>query len=86
MNFKKEKAIMNNNNFNINEISFKSKECKNKDHSLCTYQWEGFGFTVICTCNCHKEIYEKNIVLDGPGKSSNTHYSNQVLNLAKDTD
>lgn len=46
----------------------------------------GLGFTITCTCNCHKEIYEKNIVLDGLGKSSNTHCSNQVLNLAKDAD
>ena len=67
-------------------IDFSSIECRNKNHLLCKYQWEGFGFTVICTCNCHNEIDEKNIVLDGPGKSSNTHCSNHVLNLAKDAD
>jgi hypothetical protein len=55
MNFKKERAIMNNNNFNINEISFKSKECKNKNHSLCKYQWEGFGFHIFCNCECHRK-------------------------------
>ena len=63
-------------------IDFISKECRNKNHLLCKHQWEGFGFNVICTCNCHKEIDEKNIVLDGPGKSSNTHCSNHILNLA----
>jgi hypothetical protein len=61
-------------------IDFSSKECRNKNHLLCNYQWEGFGFTVICTCKCHNEIYEKNIVLDGPGKSSNTSYSKDILN------
>lgn len=67
-------------------IDFSSKECKNKNHLLCKYQWEGYGFTVICTCNCHKEISEKNIVLDGPDKSSNTHCSNHILNLASEAD
>jgi hypothetical protein len=67
-------------------IDFSSKECKNKNHLLCKYQWEGFGLTVICTCNCHKEISQKNIVLDGPDKSSNTHCSNHILNLASEAD
>ena len=67
-------------------IDFIGKECKNSNHFSCNHQWEGFGFNVICSCNCHKEIDEKNIVLDGPCKSSNTHCSNQILNLAKDAD
>ena len=67
-------------------IEFQSKYCKQKEHNNCSNKWKGLGFTVICTCNCHKEVYEKNIVLDGPGKSSNTHCSNQILNLAKDAD
>ena len=67
-------------------LDFSSKECKNKNHFLCKYQWEGFGFTVICTCNCHIEIYEKNIVLDGPAKSSNIHLRNLIPNLSLETD
>ena len=67
-------------------VDFISKECKNKNHFSCNHQWEGFGFTVICTCNCHNEIYEKNIVLDGPGKSSNTHHRNPIFNLSQETE
>ena len=67
-------------------LEFQSNQCKKKEHNNCSKQWKGLGFTVICTCNCHKELNEKNSVLDGLGKSSNTHYSNQVLNLAKDAD
>lgn len=67
-------------------IEFQSKYCKQKQHNNCSNKWKGLGFTVTCTCNCHKEVYEKNIVLDGPGKSSNTHCSNQILNRAKDAD
>ena len=67
-------------------LEFISKFCKIDNHNQCSGKWMGLGFTITCTCNCHKEIYEKNIVLDGLGKSSNTHCSNQVLNLAKDAD
>jgi hypothetical protein len=67
-------------------IDFSSIECRNKNHISCKYQWEGLGFTVICTCNCHNKIYEKNIVLEGPGKSSNTHHRNLVPNLSLETD
>ena len=67
-------------NNSINKISFKSKECKHKNHFSCNHQWEGFGFNVICICNCHKEIDEKNIVLDEPCKTSNTQCMNHILN------
>jgi len=67
-------------------IEFQSKYCKRKEHNNCSNIWIGLGFTVTCTCNCHKEIYKKNIVLDGPGKSSNTYCSNQVLNPSKNAD
>ena len=67
-------------------IDFISKECRNKNHLLCSHQWEGFGFNVICTCNCHKEIDEKNIVLDEPCKPSNTHCRNHILNLTAEAD
>jgi hypothetical protein len=43
-------------NNNINEISFKSKECKNNTHSYCSHQWKGFGFQIICNCECHKKL------------------------------
>ena len=67
-------------------LEFSSKHCKINYHNQCSGKWIGLGFTIICTCNCHKEINEKNIVLDGPGKSSNTQCTNQILNLAKDAD
>ena len=43
-------------NNNINEISFKSKECKKKNHSLCSHQWKGFGFQIVCNCECHRKL------------------------------
>jgi hypothetical protein len=36
-------------------LDFISKECKNKNHFLCKYQWEGFGFQIVCNCECHKK-------------------------------
>ena len=67
-------------------LEFQSKYCKKKEHNNCSNKWIGLGFTVTCTCNCHKEIHEKNIVLDEPCKLSNTQCSNQILNLAEDAD
>jgi len=40
-------------NNSINEISFKSKECKNNNHFSCSHQWEGFRFQIVCSCECH---------------------------------
>jgi hypothetical protein len=73
-------------NNNTYGIDFQSKYCKQKEHNNCSNKWIGLGFTVTCTCNCHKEINEKNFVLDGLGKSSNTYCSNQALYLSKDAD
>lgn len=67
-------------------LEFSSKHCKINYHNQCSGKWEGFGFTITCTCYCHNEINKKNIVLDGPRKSSNTHSGNQLLNLAEDAD
>ena len=49
---------------NIILIDFKSKQCKDDQHSICSNKWNGFGFEVICNCSCHK----KGEVLD-EGKS-----------------
>jgi hypothetical protein len=67
-------------------LEFQSNQCKKKEHNNCSKQWKGFGFTIICTCNCHKEIYEKNIVLDEPCKPSNTYCSNHILNLTAEAE
>jgi hypothetical protein len=37
-------------------IDFISKDCKNKNHFICSHQWEGFGFQIICNCECHKKL------------------------------
>ena len=71
---------------NQDVLEFSSKPCKIDYHNQCSGKWMGLGFTITCTCNCHKEIYKKNIVLDGPGKSSNTHHRNHLLNLLLETD
>ena len=53
MNYKKGENLMNN---SINEISFKSKECKKENHLLCNHQWKGLGFQVYCNCECHRKL------------------------------
>ena len=67
-------------------LEFLSKDCKSQNHSSCSHQWEGFGFNVICICNCHKEIDKKNIVLDEPCKHSNTYCRNPIFNLTAEAD
>ena len=34
-------------------LEFCSKHCKNNHHNLCSCQWEGFGFQIVCNCECH---------------------------------
>jgi hypothetical protein len=70
MNYKKGENLMNN---NINEISFKSKECKNNTHSYCSHQWKGFGFQIICNCECHdkKKVLGRYSIYHEIGKESN---------------
>ena len=34
-------------------IEFCSNSCKNNCHNLCSRQWEGFGFQIVCNCTCH---------------------------------
>ena len=53
MNYKKGENHMLN---NMNQIYFINKECKNRNHFLCQYQWKGFGFQIICKCECHKKL------------------------------
>lgn len=53
-------------------IEFQSIYCKKKEHNDCSNKWTGMGFIVTCTCNCHKEIDEKNKVWEGHSTSSNT--------------
>jgi hypothetical protein len=55
-------------------IEFYSKYCKNNQHHECLKRWNGLGFEVICSCICHRNITKKNVVLDGPSKSSSTDY------------
>ena len=36
-------------------LDFISKDCKKENHFLCRHQWEGFGFQIVCNCECHKK-------------------------------
>ena len=36
-------------------LDFISKECRNKNHLLCSHKWEGFGFQIVCNCSCHNK-------------------------------
>ena len=70
MNYKKGENLMNN---SIIEISFKSKECKNKFHSSCSHQWKGFGFQIVCNCECHdkKKVLRRDALLHDNNKEKN---------------
>lgn len=52
----------------------------------CQQIWKNEFLCIKIICECKKCNHKKNIVLGGRGKSSNTHCSNQLLNLAKDAD
>jgi hypothetical protein len=45
-----------------NLVEFRSKNCKNKEHTKCCGLWKGFGFEVLCYCECHRK---NKMVLDG---------------------
>ena len=60
--------------YNINEISFKSKDCKKENHIFCKYQWEGFRFQIICSCECHRKL-----VLDKPIFKNDSNNENNVV-------
>jgi hypothetical protein len=34
-------------------LEFSSKFCKINNHKQCSGQWEGFGFQIVCNCECH---------------------------------
>jgi hypothetical protein len=36
----------------LNQIRFKSRECKNEMHKDCHYMWHGLGLEFLCTCEC----------------------------------
>ena len=61
-------------NNSINEISFKSKECKKENHFLCNHQWKGLGFQVYCNCECHRKL-----VLDKPVLKHDSNNENNVV-------
>jgi hypothetical protein len=44
---------------------FRSKDCKNNNHQNCAGSWNGFGFEVYCSCNCH---YKKEEALESVGE------------------
>lgn len=37
-------------------IDFKSRQCRENQHTICSNKWRGFGFEVICNCSCHKKV------------------------------
>ena len=61
MNYKKGENHMLN---NMNQIYFINKECKNSNHFLCQYRWKGFGFEIICNCDCHNKTVLGKYTLD----------------------
>jgi len=52
-------------------IEFRNKHCKNNNHQNCQSKWNGFGFDVVCNCECH--LIKKEKVLDEtPQSATNT--------------
>ncbi len=41
---------------NTNLVDFLGKECKNLLHDKCCSVWKGFGFQIVCKCECHKKL------------------------------
>ena len=52
----------------------------------CQQIWKNEVLCIKIICECKKCNHKKNIVLDGRGKSPNTHCSNQILDLAIEAD
>lgn len=52
-------------------LSFTSKECKNKNHFLCEYEWEGFGFQIFCNCECHRKLVLDKAILKHDSSDGN---------------
>ena len=56
-------------------------ECP-KNCDTCEQMWKNEVLCIKIICQCKKCNHKKNIVLDGPGKSSNTHPRIHILNLS----
>jgi hypothetical protein len=50
----------------ISKIEFLNKECKNNEHYKCAGKWQGLGFEVYCSCNCHHKKGEALESVGGP--------------------
>ncbi len=37
-------------------LDFHNKECKNLLHYKCCRAWKGYGFQVVCNCECHRKL------------------------------
>ena len=49
---------------NTNLVDFLGKECKNLLHEKCCSVWKGFGFEIICNCECHNKTVLGKYTLD----------------------
>jgi hypothetical protein len=47
-------------------VEFKSKDCKSNNHQNCDSSWNGFGFEVYCSCDCHRKKGEALESVGGP--------------------
>ena len=48
-------------------IDFRSKDCKSNRHQNCASKWNGFGFEIICSCECHKKKEQQHALAEvGP--------------------
>jgi hypothetical protein len=56
-------------------VEFRSKDCKNNNHQNCAGSWNGFGFEVYCSCDCHHKKEEALESVGGPVVNANSLYS-----------
>jgi hypothetical protein len=47
-------------------IEIRSKYCRSNKHQDCDSRWNGFGFEIVCSCECHlskKGVHDMDEVL-----------------------
>jgi hypothetical protein len=53
-------------NITISKLEFLNRECKNNEHYECIGRWQGLGFKIYCSCDCHHKKEEALESVGGP--------------------
>jgi hypothetical protein len=63
----------------LNEVRFKSRECKNEMHKDCHYTWHGLGLEFLCICECGHYIKKEGLEQFVQSECSNTSNQKQSV-------